>query len=61
MGGPTANFRRPSCDGQLSRGTCRVRDGHTVLIRTEDAGTFETREATLEEIMIHLEKEADKE
>ena len=46
---------------KVSRGTCRVRDGHTVLIRTEDAGTFETREATLEEIMIHLEKEAEKE
>jgi len=23
VGGPTANFRRPSCDGQLKRGTCR--------------------------------------
>ena len=23
VGGPTANFRRPSCDGQLERGTCR--------------------------------------
>ena len=23
VGGPTANFRRPSCDGQLLRGTCR--------------------------------------
>lgn len=23
VGGPTANFRRPSCDAQLKRGTCR--------------------------------------
>lgn len=23
VGGPTANFRRPSCDAQLQRGTCR--------------------------------------
>ena len=23
VGGPTANFRRTSCDGQLTRGTCR--------------------------------------
>lgn len=25
VGGPTANFRRPSCDGQLERGTCAGR------------------------------------
>ena len=42
-------------------GACRIRDGYTVLVRKEDAGAFGTREATLEEIMIHLEKEADKE
>lgn len=23
VGGPTANFRRPACDGQFTRGTCR--------------------------------------
>nr|AHF25608.1 ABC transporter [uncultured bacterium Contigcl_23] len=40
-------------------GCCRVRDGYTVLIRKEDAGLFETREASLEEIMIHLEKEGE--
>ena len=40
-------------------GRCRVRDGYTVLIRKEDAAAFEAREATLEEIMIHLEKEAE--
>ena len=26
VGGPTANFRRPSCDGQLARGTCRGKE-----------------------------------
>ena len=26
VGGPTANFRRPSCDGQLMRGTCRGKE-----------------------------------
>ncbi len=40
-------------------GCCPVRDGHTVLLRKEDAGKWETREATLEEIMIHLEKGAE--
>jgi ABC-2 type transport system ATP-binding protein len=45
---------------QAARGSCRTRDGYTVLVRTEDAAVFETREATLEEIMIHLEKEEEK-
>jgi len=40
-------------------GSCPVREGHTVLVRHENAGAFESREATLEEIMIHLEKEAE--
>ena len=26
VGGPTANFRRSSCDGQLARGTCRGKE-----------------------------------
>ena len=26
VGGPTANFRHPSCEGQLDRGTCRGRE-----------------------------------
>ena len=26
VGGPTANFRRPSCDEQLARGTCRGKE-----------------------------------
>ena len=40
-------------------GTCRERDGYTVLVSREAAGAFNTREATLDEIMIHLEKEAE--
>ena len=40
-------------------GACRVREGVTVLVRKEAAGPFETREASLEEIMIHLEKETE--
>ena len=42
-----------------SRGKCRVRDGYTVLVPQDAAGAFDTREATLDEIMIHLEKEAE--
>ena len=44
---------------RVSRGKCRIRDGYTVLIPQEDAAAFDAREATLEEIMIHLEKEAE--
>jgi len=44
---------------RAARGRCLTRDGYTVLVRKEDAGAAETREATLEEIMIHLEKEAE--
>ncbi len=51
----------PPALAQAARGTCRTRDGYTVLVRAEDAEGFETREASLEEIMIHLEKEAEKE
>ena len=46
---------------QAARGCCRIREGYTVLVRAEDAAGVETREASLEEIMIHLEKEAEKE
>ncbi len=46
---------------KISRSECRIRDGYTVLVPKEDAAGRETREATLEEIMIHLEKEADAE
>ena len=47
------DLRRVSC------GSCRIRDGYTVLVRKENAAAYETREASLEEIMIHLEKEAE--
>ena len=61
-------WRIAECAGEIpetvrtaARGICRTRDGYTVLIRKEDAAGTETREASLEEIMIHLEKEAEKE
>ena len=49
----------PEALKQASRGCCRIREGYTVLVRKEDATAFETREASLEEIMIHVEKEAE--
>ena len=58
-------WRIAECRGEIpedvkraARGCCRVRDGYTVLVRAED-GLPGAREATLEEIMIHLEKEAE--
>ena len=41
-------------------GTARVRGGYTALVRREDAGRFglQARAATLDEIMVHMEKEA---
>ena len=42
-----------------ARGICRIRDGYTVLVPAGAAGGCESREATLEEIMVHLEKEAE--
>ncbi len=42
-----------------SLGVCRTREGYTVLVSAEDAERFESREATLEEIMVHLEKEEE--
>ena len=47
------DLKQAACD------SCRIRDGYTVLVRREDAVTFESREASLEEIMVHLEKEAE--
>ena len=44
---------------QAAHGICRTREGYTILVRKEDAAVSGGREATLEEIMIHLEKEAD--
>ena len=59
-------WRIAECAGEIpetvktaARGICRTRDGYTVLLRKEDTGVSETREASLEEIMIHLEKEAE--
>ena len=43
----------------VSRGACRTKDGFTVLLSERDAAGTDAREATLEEIMIHLEKEAE--
>ncbi len=57
-------WRIAECDGpvpeelkKLAKGTCRVRDGYTVLLSAEDADPRVSREATLEEIMVHLERE----
>jgi len=46
---------------KAAHGLCRTREGYTVLLRREEAAFPGVREATLEEIMIHLEKEADAE
>ena len=61
-----AAWQIAECSGNIpeelkkaAHGCCRIRDGYTVLVRKEEAGVSETREATLEEIMIHLEKEAE--
>ena len=60
------NWRIAECGKEIpeelkatAKGCCRVRDGYTVLIRKEEAGNTETRAASLEEIMIHLEKEGE--
>ncbi len=59
-------YRLAECPGalppqaeKLSLGACRVRDGYTVLIRREDASALSlpVRKPTLDEIMIHLDKE----
>ena len=50
----------PSALAQAACGTCRIRDGFTVLVRKENAEAFNARKASLEEIMVHLEKEADR-
>ena len=42
-----------------AQGICRVRDGYTVLVSAQANPAESGREATLEEIMIHLEKEAE--
>jgi ABC-2 type transport system ATP-binding protein len=62
-----AAYRILECSGSVppeaekaAKGICRIRNGYTVLLAKEDADTMEeTREATLEEIMVHLEKEGE--
>ena len=43
----------------LAKGVCRVRDGYTALLTTQDAKQLgiPCRPATLDEIMVHLDKE----
>ncbi len=60
-------WRIAECAGEIppslasaACGICRIRDGYTVLLRKEDAKVPDAREASLEEIMIHLEKEGDR-
>lgn len=50
----------PAAGSPLLIGRRRSRDGYTALLRTQDAAAFplETRPVNLEEIMVHLEKEA---
>ena len=66
LDGFLAGWRIAECAGEIppemrqkACGMCRTREGWTVLLRTEDAGEAGVREASLEEIMIHLEKEAE--
>lgn len=61
-----AAYRILECSGSVppeaekaAKGICRIRDGYTVLLAKEDADPRQTREATLEEIMVHLEKEGE--
>ena len=68
LDGFRASWRIAECAGDIpetlkaaAKGCCRTRDGYTVLVPATEAEGIETREATLEEIMIHLEKEAEKE
>lgn len=57
-----AAYRLRTCPGALpddlrraALGVCRAREGFTVLLRSEDARE-EDRAATLDEVMVHLEK-----
>ena len=61
-----AAYRILECSGSVppeaekaAKGICRIRDGYTVLLAKEDADPRQTREATLEEIMVRLEKEGE--
>ena len=57
-------YRIAEFDGQVpeelkqnAKGICRIRDGYTVLLDAADADPQASREASLEEIMVHLERE----
>ena len=61
-------YRLAVCEGNVPQevraaalGVCRVRDGATVLLNRRDAEGMETpcRVPTLDEIMIHLDREGD--
>ncbi len=61
-------YRLAACRGDLPRdiadaalGVCRVREGYTALLHRADAERLsaETRLPTLDEIMIHLDREGD--
>ena len=58
------SWRIAECPGAVpdglkaaAKGICRIRDGFTVLLPAGEADPGSTREATLEEIMVHLERE----
>lgn len=60
------DFRILECPGtvpagarEAARGICRIRDGYTVLLPAGHPEAGGAREATLEEIMVHLEKEGE--
>ena len=49
----------PEAIKEIAKGVCRVRDGYTALVQADDANTagIPCRAATLDEIMVHLDKE----
>ena len=58
------SWRIAECKGEApeelkaaAKGVCRVRDGYTLLLPAGETDPASTREATLEEIMVHLERE----
>jgi len=47
----------PEALAQRALGICRTREGHTALLRREDGALAPCRQPTLDEIMVHLDKE----